>query len=96
MHDNLYMCMSATSNNGVYYTAIGLSISVSIVLPGYSSHINILINTLWQAQSSQRVFTQILDLIQHRHLIKLIVPIICHVRHQYHAERKIMSNKSDT
>lgn len=29
MHDNLYMCMSATSNNEVCHTGIGLSISDS-------------------------------------------------------------------
>lgn len=29
MHDNLYMCMSATSNNGVCHTEIGLCTSVS-------------------------------------------------------------------
>lgn len=31
MHDNLYMCMSATSDNGVCHTEIGLCISVSAV-----------------------------------------------------------------
>lgn len=37
MHDNLYTCMSATSDNGVCHTEIGLSINVSVVHPSYSS-----------------------------------------------------------
>ncbi len=37
MHDNLYMCMSATSNDGVCHTEIGLSINVFVVHLSYSS-----------------------------------------------------------
>lgn len=57
MHDNLYMCLSATSNNGVCYAEIGLSISAFYTHWLLAHHVSIVcINTgtcsQWRANTA--------------------------------------------